>query len=798
MPFRFTTTLLATLSLSGAAVSSLSTLVLSNILISAVHFDCFSRSRLDAVILAKDTMSSIASRFSSLSSQSANSFLPPKPTYNSPKLVQDPILAPVHPEHLGTVPHPFASSSYVTSRRAPRKPEQFGDQSQTFSKAHPHSHLRSTSEFGAMYHSHDLEHFAVSDAPSAEPDDFSASIKQRQRSNTVGSHLTVCSGFDAVDETLASPNRFKSQFDDSDDEEKVEFANLSFAGVSTRARLAAIGTASRLFKPKRHSRASSSGLTLNMQLEKSEADQRKPCSFRPSTSEALSPLPRQAVFGHRPTPSELSVVSSSSKPRTVEAADRDLILALQGRTCKTRSKPADKNKAAFKQAEQHRCSHVVLESANVLLNHTETGANWMDPPPYCSPTEAEMGRGQMLRKSQSLSTLRFDVSRRPVNTYISPSISPKTLAPKAAAIASQHTNQSAWDAMLSSPPSTVSDYASGDGYANVTQSTARSCPTKHAKTQRLPPQKPPPMTRLPLPPLPPKDTRVRVQSRAQPKSSKPSFESELSSPSSHGSTRSSTQSTVAPSALKDRHTWSHASTWQPDSQVVLDIGGTKFVTLVSTLEGANRDEPRLLALLQSSAHGVACNDSVLGCLLTRGQHTSSRSRERSNSESSQGSRRSCSRAETTASSSSALDGMRESKCSTRTSCSGSFDLSWSNNVVTGCNTDMEPAQEKSYDALADADHVSGRVRASPCIFLDRNADLYRDLLDILRYRKLPYRLQASSVAATRSTSPDNPTDPTLTALHIQLRCRLHELMHEASWLGYLSIVDMCHAEIAVV
>ena len=108
--------------------------------------------------------------------------------------------------------------------------------------------------------------------------------------------------------------------------------------------------------------------------------------------------------------------------------------------------------------------------------------------------------------------------------------------------------------------------------------------------------------------------------------------------------------------------------------------------------------------------------------------------------------------------------------------------------------------------LSDSAQTEGKPAA---IFLDRNADPYRDLLDILRAAPpaLPYRLQAVSItvdaarASTTCCGSDTNTNANascMAALRLQLRCRLHEVKAEAAWLGYASIVTLCERELSLV
>lgn len=812
-------------------------------------------------------MSSISSRFSSLTSHSTTTYQPPKPNYNSPKLVQEPMSPPSPSRDFSRVAHPFASSSYASAQGGAAPYGKQCQQSDYFSHGHAHARARRTSEFGLMYHSHDLER-PFRGAASEGPGSLEAAVQQRQRSSTVGSQLSMPSNFGLHDDFLPSPNPFKSQFDDSDDDEE-RLAHLSFSGVSTRARLAAIGTASRLFKPKRHSRTTSntvgpkSAEQLVNAFVQAEKQRDSPTS-RPSTSDGMSPLPRQAVFGHRPSPSELGLLSKVGRSRTVDPVDRDLILALQGGSLGRRSKPDDKKKATPKQPDKRRSSRASQESLGASAFHSCGRAPWMDPPPYCAPNEPETGPNETLRKSQSMSTLRFDTSRRPSNTSMPPRTTCQPV-PEHAASSAQSADQSAWESMHSSPPSTVSDHASISSYGRVTRTQAalNSPPRKSMnKAQRLPPQKPPP--KFGLPPPPPSKNPDSATYAQTSKSSKSSFEDAQSSPGSgsdsagHGARspvllkRTSSKPRSLPRQAEQASTFSSSRSrfLQSDSQVVLDIGGTTFVTLISTLQGAHGDSPRLFELLkcQQDGHIASSADNALcgNTQLTRRKRVDTSNRkgihERSDSDQSTQSSQSQDSVKTagelsgelfhsptmdlaveasgsassislSASGSSSVP-LTDSETSTRRTSDSSDASSWSKDasevVAAAINVHAKEMSTKEQASNWTADNAYSRrcaaqtqapVAPSPAlrIFLDRNGDLYRDVLDILRNRKLPYRLQASCIISQSSRgSQDEHRDAGVAALQLQLRCRLHEVKDEAEWLGYRSIVDMCQAEIALV
>ncbi|GAC95924.1 hypothetical protein PHSY_003502 [Pseudozyma hubeiensis SY62] len=779
-------------------------------------------------------MSSVSSRFSSVASLSTNTHHPPKPTYNSPKLVKEPVRASSPSQDYSRVVHPFASSSFASSRRAPAPPQQYVSTPDHLPQDHEQTRTRCISEFDSMQNSFPRA-ASTHIQNSVEPSDL-AYAHQRQRSNTLGSQMPISPDFGPSDDLLRSQPQFKSQFDDSDDEERLEAANLSFSSVSTRARLAAIGTATRLFKQRRHSRTPSNSINMKsseqhvsdfIQAGKRTSEQQNAASGHLSASDSLSPLPRRAVFGHRPSPSDLCLHSSVGKYRAAEEADRDLILGLQGGASRRRSKQSDKKKTTLKQSEQRpHTSHAGHNSVNVTTSRIDSRHHFNDPPPYCAPADAVSIKGEVLRKSQSLSTLRFDMSRRPSNTSVSPKSTCQPV-PEHPITTDQHAVQTAWEAMYSPPPSTVSDHASTSSYGRITRShgIAESPPRKaFIKAHCLPPQKPPPKSDLPPPPpLKDSDSETSVQPSDADRSS---VEASPSSPSSasDSSCEARRNSAVLTNVYSKSGSASRPQTSEPDvtlrralppqhqSQVVLDIGGTTLVTLVSTLQGAHGDEPRLLELLQSSNTDPNELDTELSLCkntqLTRRKRvdTSTRKALHERSDSDQSApiiENSDSHPDVVATKVSAMDA---NGTTSRTSPSTSTSCPTDSDVSTSRTSELSAASSRSeHNSVVIQGHEQAlRLNTAPSraptpstkshttpppplhVFLDRNGDLYRDILDILRSHKLPYRLQASSVSSIRSD-----------ALELQLRCRLHEVMDEADWLGYRSIVELCKLEIGL-
>ena len=594
-------------------------------------------------------MSSISSRFSTLTSASSKAYQPPKPTYQSPKLVHGSPSAATLPQDLSRIAHPFANASYATPRCAPSPPNHLDP-----SSVHQHapSHISSISQFGSIHSDFDPSISAERPA-SAGPYDSAILRPRRERSNTVESVRSACPEYCPPTEVLHSPNPFKSQFDDSDDEEeRLDFAIQSLAGVSNRARLAAIGTASRLFKGRRHSRTSSKTIHLDHDLpphllDKRASQARSPPAARPCTSDGMSPVPRQAVFGHRPSPSELSFATRREPNRNVAPADRDLILALQGGGPKLRNKQTDKKKSLPKSEpppDQDHPSHTRQASVNISAPIPDSRSHWTaEPPPYCAPSELDLGRRESLRKSQSLSTLRFGFNRRPSSGSCAALPEPRsqrTCDPaERPALTSE---QSAWESMLTNSPSSVSEHgslASSLGRVSRSEASPQTPSKRLAKANRLPPQKPPPQSDLPAPPT----------SQPFAASTKSSSEDERPCPSSadesiggarqdkiytlHNSVQASldvSSKSSAPSTPPKSPPQLGRSR-QPDhqSQVILDIGGTKFVTLVSTLQGAPGDQPRLLELLQQHDDEAAlCSNAQL----TRRRRVESSSRQTGNGE----------------------------------------------------------------------------------------------------------------------------------------------------------------------
>ncbi|CBQ69371.1 conserved hypothetical protein [Sporisorium reilianum SRZ2] len=813
-------------------------------------------------------MSFLSSPFSSMPPNNPKNYNPPKPSFKSPKLVQEPSHATSPSQDLSRVAHPFASF-----RSTPSPPEQNFKRPVNPPAVPPRPRIPSISEFGSFHSSHDYADLIKRQA-SQQTHDSEPGPQARARSNTVGSQHSFAPDCSPVDDFLPSPNPIKSQFDDSDDEEKLDFAHHSLSGVSTRARLAAIGTASRLFKSKRHSRTPSSSVTakpsshekeVSLQLERRSSHLRDAPACRPNTSDGMSPNPRQAVFGHRPSPSEVGLVSSRESSRSVVApADRDLILGLQGGAPKLRTKSTDKKKSLPRPPAQPPASHHRQASVNISPPFTDVKMHWADPPPYCSPTETELGRSDSLRKSQSLSTLRFGFNRRPGSASPAPQAAYPRGSEHEPSSAHGKVEQSTWDAIVTTSPSTVSDHGSGYGGARTARSDAsHTSPGKRIKAQRLPPQKPPPQTSLPPPP-PPQQSTVDTK---QVGSAKSSFETNLSCPSLSGdsagagstsshdrektlerpnSVKTSLEvSTKSSDSSSPRDLAEHASSplvnraqpLQQHSQVVLDVGGTKFVTLVSTLQGAAGDQPRLLDLLQrqqadanTGPDAALCNNAQL----TRRQPVEGSNRngageQRDLHKSPQGLQLDIGWAqqvesqldgEVASKSNTSLSTSRsgsvshgESEASTRRTSDTSDASSWSKHTsepeATAASSstpgDTHPSDTNDYNTALPSSRLCSPTHcpssppsplsspSSHSLFIDRNGDLYRDILDILRTRKLPYRLQASCLGPSHNKDDDRSG---MAALKLQLRCRLFEVKDEAEWLGYPSIVGMCEGEIA--
>ncbi|SPO24022.1 uncharacterized protein UTRI_03436_B [Ustilago trichophora] len=837
-------------------------------------------------------MTSLSSRFSSLSSANAKAYHPPKPTYNSPKLVQD-VHQPPSTSSDHTKPnHPFATSSYGARRRAPTEPEPYREPASISPRNIPH-----TSEFGSFRNGR--EHAPLEHTASLPPCDLDLDPLGRKRSSTLGSqHHVAASNFAPLDDFLPSPNPFKSQFDDSEDEEKLDNTSKTLSGVPHRARLAALGTASRLFKGRRHSRNSSGAMTPNssvqdlpppLQVDKRSSKYRDaPPPSRPTTSDGSvpSPNPRQAVFGHRPSPSELSILSSrSEKTRSVAPADRDLILGLTGTAFKpSRPKTADTKKLLSRQSDQHR------QSSGVAASFEVGKPQWMAPPPYCAADEADLSRRESLRKSQSLSTLQFDPSRRPRQPSPVSEVNDKTTSMYISN--KTHADQTAWEAMLTESPSTVSDHSSISSCGRVTRTDviSDSPPRRLPKPQRLPPQKPPPQFGLPPPPplasrfssdqhlsdstksclevgvpcasLAPSNTSV--QAVVQAPESAPLSAATTTAEASLAQLATKPASPKGPRQQLSCPSSGYSKQAPPHSQVVLDVGGTKFVTLISTLRGKAGDQPRLIDTLEHSHKSdtelVLCNDIHL----TRSKRVDVPQRaihERSDSDqSSQASHfttvdetvpaeqiaskqhtdlglglglsmalePSVSQSSTSLSTTaSASLSHTESDTSTRRTSDVSDSSNWSkaegeSELATSSDGPQRPHPNPNiWDQTAlpssrlcsphfppfpsPTTHPEPPSVITTSIFLDRNADLYRDILDILRTSKLPYRLQAASMLScfpkpnvNAKCSDGNGDACSLTALRLQLRCRLHEVQDESDWLGYPSIVKLCQTELCLV
>lgn len=609
-----------------------------------------------------------SARLSTTSSLTDKNFLPPRPTYNSPKLHSEPLSPPARPRLLS-----------------------------------------SATEFGTI--------------PKL-PNDMS-----RSRSSTVGSYLPP------IDDFPHTPNPIKSQFeDDSEDEERLQPQHGS---TRTRARLAAIGTASRLFKGRRHSRtpSSSQDSVAPLNIVKNYI------GVRPGTSDGLvTPSPRQAIFGGRPSPSELHLDRDGGAAK----ADLELMAGLMGGPVKPRLKAVERKSLTKR---EHRREH-----SNAA------------PPPY----EEDSQGG--LRKVSSLASLRLDMRRGQEGR-------------------SNSVERSAWDPMLAESSGSAGS-CDGGSQAKVSQ---ESSPSKKGGKKVLPPQKPPPRSCLPLPPPPP-----LPQAQEQRSSHESSLNSEPLSPKSveHAQARTHDSSPGMPlSSLIDEHSSKPSPTLPNDTRIKLNVGGTTFVTLLDTLKGASEDSPRLLNLLQ---HQLEPSPISRGALCRRKRvDASSHRRNRSGSD---GSHNHLPTSHS-GSSNSSLN-TSESQQVSDTSTKRTSDLSDASSGWSKEEQELPPltsaALPSSRLGSPQAYRPSPIPKQAESVFLDRNAETYRDIFDILRTQRLPYRLQAASIALPSQASSSCGGDGRCsTALKLDLRCKLHSVKDEAEWLGYNSIVTLCEHEISL-
>ncbi len=188
--------------------------------------------------------------------------------------------------------------------------------------------------------------------------------------------------------------------------------------------------------------------------------------------------------------------------------------------------------------------------------------------------------------------------------------------------------QSAWEAMVNSSPQTISDDSSISSCGPVTRTEVITDSPRRLtpKGQRLPPQKPPPQSCPPPPP--PNFTVPGMQSIGSAESSlevdSSSSGSAFSSVdagsmkmkgSANAPTRMLPPLPAIPKASPRSRTISASPTRsigndsnvpqespsnavtlrhdQPDRQVELNVGGTKLITLASTLKGMTGDQPQL-------------------------------------------------------------------------------------------------------------------------------------------------------------------------------------------------------------
>lgn len=855
------------------------------------------------------------SRFSSLSSANGRSFRPPKPTYNSPKLVGESLgnLSPSQePQRLT---HPFAAPSYSVQGRSTNNPEQPYPQIPEFSRNDTQAFRINTPKFDRVLNNLEAISPSQDDASTGKLGSVLSHVPDQDTivyrgDLAVGAQRFEPTPFAPPDDFLLSSNTSKSQFDDSDDEEKLDVASRSLSGMPHRARLAAIGTASRLFKGRRHSRGGCStqmpnqDLPAPLKLDKRASKQREGPSLRPSTSDGMSPLPRQAVFGHRPSPSELSFFSKPETACSIVPADRDLILGLQGNVFKSRPKPVDKREVIHPLVEaQPSIYHRHLERTDVGSSVADGKTHWLDPPPYCASEEPGQTGSENRRTSQSSSTLPSDPSRRPVQ--MSPDSDVGHMRSPLQKCDPLHAESSARDAFTISPLSTLTDNTGSPSCGRIkSPETITDCsPKRIFKAERLPPQKPPPRSCPPPPPTnvpSPKpltcdgslepSTDVGTPSPASAAGPANNASAEGAPVAAQTAMFPAGEAALKPLALPKGHaslqverqqlgTTSQGCFRKPqlDRQVVLDVGGTKFVTLVSTLQGAEGDHPRLIEELNcqdtASEKSLCLNRHLALCKCVGARHRGGCGRSESG-QYKQGPQsiglaafdKINSTAEelfhelgtvlgldveptfsqsSTSSTASTSGGMSQtaSDTSTRRTSDVSDASSWSDaapdadhpfakqvkaqcEAMSGDSTQamqrndaaqvqelvaatcgrnstalpssrlgspLSTPQERSAPRNDSADVVKLSSGTSLCLFVDRNCDLYRDLLDILRAHKLPYRLLGASVVAAGNSPEEDQTS--LTVLKLQLRCRLHEIKDEAEYLGYFSVAKLCEQEL---
>ncbi|KAF6766896.1 BTB/POZ fold [Kalmanozyma brasiliensis GHG001] len=702
--------------------------------------------------------------------------------------------------------------------------------------------MQTISEFGSINVRRDRA-FSKVERSSSELDDDDSDSPLREGRSTLSSFAPFPSRLGQTEAPAPSLELMRSQFDDSDDDDKLEGLPHSISKVSNRARLAAIGTASRLFKGKRHSRNSSHTTPLKsdtpdrpapLVLDKCSNKQHHASVASSSVLSGVSSVIRPALFNHHSAPSELGSSSQEDRSRIVASTDRDLIRGLQGGPIKTRSKPVEQAKALPSPPDHNRPSHRRQVSVDPRPAYVEE----RHPPPYCASHELRLRQEANLRKSQSSTTLRSDARYPQRSTSPLPDVAgPQAI--KQLPQRAHHVERSAWEAMLDTPPSTVSDHSSTSCTRNIQTQAPTESPRKRFP-QRLPPQKPPPQTCLPPPPP------SKGPTGDQPPSFASKISAEIVTPGDKAVPASDDGPLTCPAPLQrvSQAIPDRASSLRQDSQVTLDVGGTKYVTLVSTLQGAHGDKPRLLELLKDrrehrnpEVFDALCKDASLA---RRKRVDSTRPRAyRKRSDSDQSTRSALSQLsdvlddasvvkKLTSELNAALDSMKgvegSPSCSSLPASSSDSGSNSDSDASTCRTSDMSDASSWSKEApkaenvhstdedkqdkdlsphhllpSPPPDRSSTTSPASPpSIFVDRNADLYRDLLDILRAHKLPYRLRASFVVASTSSSSSNPQEDGDRAIKFQLRCRLHEVKDEAEWLGYQSIVTMCEQELAAI
>ncbi|PWY99217.1 hypothetical protein BCV70DRAFT_218162 [Testicularia cyperi] len=495
----------------------------------------------------------------------------------------------------------------------------------------------------------------------------------RRRSRTLGvsDDPDVSLGVAQIPPLSPAPSsRNVSRFEDSDDEEHLHHSFLH-SSLAHKSRLAALGTASRFFKTKRnsgiattsgpgplHSSATSTNSGSSVSTS-SPSPRGSPAMLRrPMTSEGTSGLAGRFGYvshsSHRATPSEVQTISShTSRSKSPESFDLGLQLSLQGGPIRPKKEKVAESAATalrIERIDEPRLSHDSFpwplpphrlppppppppyrESSG---DRPEIPPLLYRPPPPISPEFSN----PVLRKTRSSSTLRYDPQRRPrqlTETCATEKAAKCEPASECTSLRQDHGRDSSEIPQVAERPSpphvrpaNIVEVREGEGTLEPRPLLPRHAP----KQSQLPPQKPPPRFLPPPPPpaCPKKDCDVTNQS-GSPGDARKALNAPASRqarlpvdplpaiPPSEAATLPfrTFETTVKTIKLTEPAKPQHGEDMQQliaNTLVDLNVGGTHFTTLLTTLRGAPGDTSRPFNFLVRQLNDKLSSASKLAAL----------------------------------------------------------------------------------------------------------------------------------------------------------------------------------------